>query len=454
MRIQTNQRTLSLSDLSAALLAHKADACHKLKLKEYFTGHHDGILRKQARANTEVNNQLISNYCSYITSMSTGFFIGQPVTYRAISKDEHELDPLLEIFKYNDESAHNFELAEEASITGEAFEVLYIDADAKIRFATVPSEEVVIIGNATLENDILFAIRRYRVYALDQISYDEFVDVYDASEIRHYTYSGGTLRHISSEPHYFGEVPIIEFPNNKQRRGDFEDVISLVDAYNLAQSLTMDDLEDFTDAFLVLKGMGGTTPEDARGIRKNKTILLDDGGGAEWLIKDLKDTYVENLKTRIQRDIHKFSAIPDMSDDSFAGNASGVAISYKLIGLQQICARKQREFKKALQRRIELIANILRIKNQGEIDFRDVDVTFSNNLPQNLTEIAQVVTQLGGIVSNKTLLGLLPFVENPVEEMQELDSERAEEDTSEDNVYSNLHRHEEDDADEQPVSDL
>lgn len=420
MRIQTNQRTLSLGDLQEALVAHERDYQHKRKLKRYFSGAHD-IYRKAPRENTEVNNQLVSNYCSYITSMSTGFFIGQPVTYRATSEDEHELDPLLEIFKYNDEAAHNLELAEEASITGEAIEILYIDDDAKIRFATVPSEEMLLICDATLEANILFAVRRYRVYSLNQISYDEFVDVYDAREIKHYTYNGGALRFISAEKHYFGDVPVIEFANNKQRRGDFEDVITLVDAYNLAQSLTMDDLADFTDAFLILKGLGGTTPEDARRLRRNKIIVLDDGGGAEWLIKNLNDTYVENVKSRIQRDIHKFSAIPDMSDENFAGNASGVAISYKLIGLQQICARKQREFKKALQRRIELIAGILRLKNQGDIDFRDIDIQFTSNIPQNLVETAQVITQLDGIVSHKTLLGLLPFVADPREELEELD---------------------------------
>lgn len=217
-----------------------------------------------------------------------------------------------------------------------------------------------------------------------------------------------------------------EFPNNKQRRGDFEDVISLVDAYNLAQSLTLDDLEDFTDAFLVLRGLGGTTPEDARDLRKNKVIVLDDGGDASWLIKNLNDTYVENCKKRLVSDIHKFSCVPDMSDENFAGNASGVAISYKLIGLQQICARKQREFKKALQRRIELIAGILKLKEQAQIDFRDIDINFTINLPQDLLSLSQVINSLDGLVSQKTLLSLLPFVTEPREELNELDNERAE----------------------------
>ena len=425
MRLQTNQQKLSTYDIVNILSAQEPDYRRKVRLKKYFNGEHT-ILGKRPRENTEVNNRLVSNFCSYITAMSTGYFLGQPVTYKTTSEHEHELNQLLEIFKYNDESAHNLELAEEASITGESFEFLYVDGDAQIRFATVPSEEVTIICDATLEANILYAIRRYRVYNLDQIGYDDFVDVYDANEIQHFKFSGNKLTPINSEPHYFGEVPIIEFPNNKQRRGDFEDVISLIDAYNMAQSLTLDDLEDFTDAFLVLKGLGGTSPEDARSLRRNKIIVLDDSGGAEWLIKNLNDTYVENVKTRLQRDIHKFSAIPDMSDDNFAGNASGVAISYKLIGLQQVCARKQREFKKALQRRIELISNILRLKNQGGIDFRDVTIQFTANIPQNLLEQAQIVQTLDGLVSDKTLLSLLPFVENPSEELEELAKAHAE----------------------------
>ena len=107
-------------------------------------------------------------------------------------------------------------------------------------------------------------------------------------------------------------------------------------------------------------------------------------------------------------------------------DASGVAISYKLIGLQQICARKQREFKKALQRRIELIAGILKLKEQAQIDFRDIDIQFTNNIPQNLVEIAQIINSLDGLVSQKTLLSLLPFVTEPREELDELDHERAE----------------------------
>lgn len=425
MRVKTNQRELSEIDFQRVVTNHTADYSHKLKLKRYYLGLHD-ILRKEGRTNTDVNNKLVSNYCAYITNMSTGFFLGQPVSYKTTTEHESELKTLLEIFRYNDEAAHNVELAEEASITGEAFEFLYVDGESNIRFASVPSEEVIIICDATLEENILYGVRHYRVKNLDGVTNEEFVDIYDAQTVRHYSYNS-SLKFLSEEPHYFDDVPIIEFPNNRQRRGDFEDVMTLVDAYNMAQSLTLDDLQDFTDAFLVLKGMGGTDDDDAKDLRRRKIISLDgDGAGAEWLIKNINDTYVENVKTRLERDIHKFSHMPDLSDENFASNASGVAIKYKLVGLEQIRSRKEREFKKAIQRRIELISGMMKLKSLPAIDFRNVEMAFTANIPANVQELAQIATTLEGMVSQKTLLGLLPFVPDPLEEIDELKRDRNE----------------------------
>ena len=416
MRIITDKKALSEADIESALNRLEEGRRRKVELKRYYEGKH-AILGKVGRKHDAPNNKLVSNYPAYITNMSTGFFIGQPISYKATLGNEEALETLLDIFKYNDEAAHNLALAEEASITGAAYEVLYIDSDAQIRMAILPAEEVLLISDSTLEGNIICAVRKYRVYGLDGGTYEEYVDVYDAENIRHYGYRGG-LKLLSEERHYFGECPIIEYANNQQRRGDFEDVLTLIDAYNMAQSLTLDDMQDFTDAFLVLQGMGGTTPEDIKQLRKEKAILLEEGGGAQWLTKNINDAYIENVKTRLANDIHKFSNVPDMSDDNFASNASGVAIKYKLIGLEQIRGRKEREFKKALQRRIELMNNILKLQSKVGIDFRDVSMTFTANIPANLPELVQIVNQLDGLVDQETLLGLLPFVEEPEQVMK------------------------------------
>lgn len=426
MRIRTTQTSLSLADIQQIILSHAHDRDHKIRLKQYYRGQHD-ILAKVARNDDAPNNMIVANYCEYISNMSTGFFIGRPVAYSSISKKEEVVNELMEVFKYNDEHAHNLELAEEASITGEAYEFLYMDEEAKIRFHAIPSEEVVLVCEATLEENVLYAIRHYRVMNLDLATYQEFVEVYDKFTITRYSYNEGAFQMIGEpEPHYFGDVPVVEYANNRFHRGDFEGVLTLVDAYNKTQSFTLDDMEDFTDAFLVLKGMGGTNEEDVKELRKNKVISLDDGGSAEWLIKNLNADYIESVKKRLQTDIHKFSNIPDMSDEAFTGNTSGVAIKYKLIGLEQIRSRKEREFKRGLQRRIELIAGMLDTKSRVHIDFRDIEITFTPNIPANNEELANIVKTLYGLVSQKRLLSLLPFVTDPAEELEELQKEQAE----------------------------
>jgi len=432
MRIKVTQNSLSLADIQQIITAHERDRAYKVRLKQYYRGQQD-ILAKVARNDDAPNNMIVANYCEYISNMSTGFFIGRPVAYSSISKDEKQVSALLEVFKYNDEHAHNLELAEEASITGEAYEFLYTDEDANIRFHAIPSEEVVLVCEATLEENILYAIRHYRVMNLDQATYQEFVEVYDKFSITRYAYNEGRFDLLEGPtPHYFGDVPVVEYPNNRFHRGDFEGVMTLVDAYNKTQSFTLDDMEDFTDAFLVLKGMGGTNSEDVKELRKNKVISLDDGGSAEWLIKNLNADYIESVKKRLQTDIHKFSNIPDMSDEAFTGNTSGVAIKYKLIGLEQIRSRKEREFKKGLQRRIELIASMLDTKSKQHIDFRDIEITFTPNIPANNEEQANIVKTLYGLVSQKRLLSLLPFVTDPAEELKELQKEQAEDITAAD----------------------
>lgn len=54
----------------------------------------------------------------------------------------------------------------------------------------------------------------------------------------------------------------------------------------------------------------------------------------------------------------------------------------------------------------------------GESLWRDINIVFTRNLPTDLTETANIVNQLRGLVSDETLLSLLEFVKDPQEEVQ------------------------------------
>lgn len=52
----------------------------------------------------------------------------------SVSGDTNAVSALQDVFRYNDEADGNLRFAAEASVTGAAYEVLYVDAEAEIRF--------------------------------------------------------------------------------------------------------------------------------------------------------------------------------------------------------------------------------------------------------------------------------------------------------------------------------
>ena len=147
--------------------------------------------------------------------------------------------------------------------------------------------------------------------------------------------------------------PIIEYINNDEQQGDYEQVISLIDAYNLLQSDRINDKEQLVDAILVI--YGGRLPEGAMDqLKKEKLLCLpDENAKAEWLTKNLNEADVEILKKTIKDDIHEFSFVPCITDENFAGNASGVAMGYKLLGMNLLAKEKETNFEKGIRLRLK-----------------------------------------------------------------------------------------------------
>ena len=134
---------------------------------------------------------------------------------------------------------------------------------------------------------------------------------------------------------------------------------------------------------------------------------------------------VEILRKAIKEDIYMFSHVPNLSDENFVGNSSGVAMEYKLLGLEMLTKVKERNYKKGLRKRIRLYCNFLGMKAIA-LEAGSITPSFSRSLPKNLQELAGIVYNLKDVVSMKTLLKLLPFVEDPDFEIEEVQKQADE----------------------------
>ena len=370
---------------------------------------------------TKPNNKIANSYASYITDTLVGYFMGKPVSYNA--DDDKVLEELNMIFEYNDEADENIELAKNASIYGVAYEMLYM-SEEEVRFKSLDPKQCIPIFDDTIDSNLLAFIRYYDNYDVVQDKTITIIELITDTTITRYqcgnNYNGFTL--LDSYKHYFGMVPIAIFKNNEEELGDFETVISLIDAYDKLESDSLNDFEYFVDAYLALYGFTAE-PEDIQQMKENRVLLMDEGTSAEWLTKNVSDNNIENIKNRIDADIHKFAKCPNMADKEFASNASGVAIKFKLLGTENKVSIKERKFKRGLQQRLELLATINGVLSDG-FDWRSIDIVFSRNIPSNDTDIANMVNTLSGIVSEETLLAQLPFIENVQDEIERLDADR------------------------------
>ena len=403
---------------------HSEERTRILKMKNYYNGLNEGI---DKRIYTDINkpsNRLYSGYPSYITDNFVGYILGQPISYK--SDNEDLLEKLNLNFLYNDEIDNNTTLAQEQSICGYAYELLYIDEDSKVRFKSVDTEDMIVVYENTLEEKELFAIR----YVLDEDNKGT-VYVYTKSNIEAYTIENNTLGNLIEEEcqeNYFIDVPVCTYENNRQRIGDFEKVLSLIDAYDFANSDTANDFEYFTNALLVICGVTmDEKDEEGRPLNfKDNRVLnfVDNDGKAEYLIKNINDTALENYKNRINLDIHKFSNVIDISDKNFGNNLSGIAMKYKLLGMENIASIKESKFRKGLMKRIELLTHFLNLSINSDFTYTEITPVFTRNIPSNDVETVEMIKQLYGMISDKTLLSQLPFIEDVQAELDAIQKQK------------------------------
>ena len=124
----------------------------------------------------------------------------------------------------------------------------------------------------------------------------------------------------------------------------------------------------------------------------------------------------------INNNIHKIANCPDFSQESF-GTTSGIALRYRLLGFENVASSIESNMRKALQKRIELITTILNLKG-GESMWRDIKIQFTRNLPVNVEETTNIVNSLRGLVSDETLLSLLPFITDAQAELERLAAQK------------------------------
>lgn len=376
----------------------------------YYKGNHTNT--------ASVDNFIVTNYCRQIAQTYNGYIVGKPVSYTS----NDDIKDVQAAINYNDPTSEDIAWCMNALVYGVGYELYWLDKHAQVRFSQVSPLNGFPIYDNSLDKELLYFVRWYEASNLEN---DDlyYLEVYSAVDKKTYKMKGldGALTFVAEEAHHFGDVPVSVFWLNNAEENIFNCIIPLNDAYNRLQSSEINDYSAWLDAYLLLSGMDAD-PEDVAEMKKNRVLVLPEGGTAQWLTKSATDTQITNMLENLKKNIFKISAAPDMGDENFMAQ-SGVAIEYKLVGFENTSSGIVANFTKALQRRVEIICNILNLKATEAI-WRDIRINFVRNLPTNVSEKVMLVNALKGTVSDKTLLGLLGMVDDVESELEALQEQK------------------------------
>ncbi len=415
--------------LHKLIARHMQESARYERLSDYYTGKHDIISRRRLSGDT-ANNRVVCNHAKYIVDIAKSYLVGNPVTYTC--SDGYDIEALKNSFSVQDMAGIDAELEKTMSIYGTAYELVYADEYSQPRSVCLMPANTFVVYGAGIGEKPLYGIHYYKKRDVDGSITGVCCMVCDSEYI--YTYENSAdsfvnMKLTEKQCHYFGALPLVEYRNNEERQGDFEQLIPLIDAYNVLQSDRVNDKEQFVDAFLFLRNIDIDSSQ-AKKLREERILMGYDGSEAQYLAKVMSESDVEVLRDSLKSDIHRFSMIPDLSDQTFGTNLSGVAIKYKLMGFEQHVRNKERYFARALKQRLELYISFLSLKGAMEfVPLHRIDAVFTRNLPVNELEVSQMIRNLSGIATNETLLSQLSFVGDAKEEAQLAQKERALEET-------------------------
>ena len=377
------------------------------RLYDYYRG--EQPVNKGEAVRGRPNNLLRAPFPRYITEVHTGYFLGIPPAlaygeaaagerYAALSRD---LD-LPHLY---------FDLGRDLSICGAGFALVWAERSG-VRVCRCDPCDCFAIRSGDAGAPLLAAVR-----LLAGGKGETRGVLYTAERLIPFVWDGTGVTLGTAEENLLHTIPLLSFYNNCQGMGDFEMVTGLVDAYNVLLSGALDDMQSVANAFLALYGMQGTTQKDIDNANRIRILSLSEGGRAEFVVKNLNHEALGQLETNLRRSILQLSMTPDLCDEHFAGNSSGVALQYKLWGIEQVRAAKERTFTDGLR-------GLLAVLTAGEqlmgrnIDLTGGMATFYKNLPQDNSALAETLLSLSPVLSAQTILENLPWVTDVQEELR------------------------------------
>lgn len=376
--------------LKKALSIHERNKADIEYLYNFYKGDQP-VLSREKRIRPEINNKIVENRAHEIITFKVGYLMGEPVQYVSRGQDDvsAEIEQLNNYTFVESKSTCDKELAEWFSICGTAYRVVLpaVDNDTESPFEMdVPDPRSVFVVRHS-------GFKKKVVMGVIEVTQDESSPIYSIyTHNRYFEIRDDKI--IKSSFHILGRVPIIEYPANNARLGEFEIVLPLLNAINDIDSNRLDGLAQFIQALLVFKGVD--VEDDNYGkLRRDGGIAVPAEGDVKYLVQELNQTQIQTLKDDLYESVLTICGMPNRNGGSSTSDTGSAVIMRDGWSSAEARAKASEEmFKKSDKEFLSVALRIMEVLKNIVLKLSSIDIRFTRRNYENIQGKSQVLNTM------------------------------------------------------------
>lgn len=401
------------------------------------------VFSKQFADYEKAHEKIPNDFFSDIIDLKTGYMGGEIVIEvdqrKAPTESERaDDDTFLQDFVQRESLTDaNSELVKTAAIAGRGYRMLYVSAaDGRAHVMNSDPWETMVFADAGIEEPAI----AIRYYPIDLVTYDAgggatsrkkrwLLEWYDREFITYYRENesgifeidtsqpeAGPFRGTGRQPHLFEGVPVIEFMNNKEGKGEAEKVLELIDGYDNIMSDAVNEVEQLRMAYMWAKGAGmHLDAEFEKRLEQTGVWPLPETGSIGFAEKGFAaGEFVISLMDEIRRNIYSFAKSIDLSQDR-GGNMRVIGWQIALLRLEMSAQVTERKFKRSYVSQYNLLSRFWGRYQGIQIDSYALKFKFTRKFPKDIDQEIDTLVKAMDVLPPEDAYALMSWIDNPKE---------------------------------------
>lgn len=390
--------------LSKALAVHEVNSFQIGYLYNYMRGDQP-ILSRVKKIRPEICNKIVENHASEITQFTSGYFLGEPVTYVRRGDRENtsaEINLLNDYMFYEDKASHDKDMATWMAVCGVGYRMVLPDKNAGMTEDESPFEidtpdprYTFVVYHAGFGHRRMMGVRQ--IYRENKDKVLEMVCC-GYTKTHYFEVKDGVVK--VWKPHPLCDIPIFEYRLNMSRMGSFEPAVPLLNAINTIMSNRVDGVEQFIQSFLKFKNCEVEDDTTKRLQEMGAIVIKTSQGGLDSDVtivsQELNQQQTQTLVDYLYDQVLVVCGMPTTTKGGSSTSDTGAAVLLRDGWTQCEARAKDTEllFKRSEKQFLKVVLHIIKGVRDVNLSLAEVECKFTRRQHDNLLTKTQALLHM------------------------------------------------------------